>query len=88
MLGQNICSQLASEYIAHLGGQFSTAKDDDACVIVTPFERPDGDYFELAVRQYTDNTIRVSDDGDTLDYLYVSGLSLSRNALRDVRRIA
>ncbi len=88
MLRQDICSQLASEYVAHLGGQFSTAEDDGACVIMTPFERPDGDYFALVVKQPTGGTIRITDDGDTLDYLYASGLSLSRNALRDVRRIA
>ncbi|MGH9858083.1 MAG: DUF1828 domain-containing protein, partial [Acidobacteriota bacterium] len=67
---------------------FDTTPSDDGCFITTPFIRSDGEAIELVAELSPDGKIRLSDMGDTLGYLYVNGLTLSRSILENSRRIS
>lgn len=61
-------------------------KTGDECVLVPPFARPDGEYIEIALNE-TARLPRLSDMGDSLAYLYVNGITLSRVLLEEARHI-
>ncbi|MDA0232330.1 MAG: DUF1828 domain-containing protein [Chloroflexi bacterium] len=82
------CSELANAYVRSLGDRFETVSNAHFCVIVTPFMRADGDYFEIFLEKGISGTPRLTDSGETIEYLYQNGLALSRKTLSDIRRIA
>ncbi len=87
MTDTSTCERLVRSYIETMGSEFSVNFADNTCFIVTPFERPDGELVEISAQVLPDGRFRLSDGGDTLGYLYVNGLILSRYLREDVRRI-
>jgi len=80
------CEQLITSYLQHMEHNLKGTPTDDGCVVLTPFIRPDGEAIELAVVMQSDGRFRLTDMGDTLGYLYVNGLTLSRAVLENVRK--
>lgn len=80
--------QAIAEYLTHLKMEFDSFADNGDCVITTAFVRPDGEGIDVALRPLPDGRVSLTDMGNTLGYLYVNGLSLSRSLLDDARRIA
>lgn len=86
---KSYCERVVEEYLSELGSGFGTYAHSErgGCVIVTPFVRPDGEAIEIALTQLSENRIVLSDMGDTLGYLFVNGLTLSRSLTDTVRRL-
>ena len=72
------CSEIVDAALSRLRSDFETSDADVMCRVLSPLERRDGDRFELVVRQIGDR-FQVSDDGDTFDYLQLSGVKTRRN---------
>lgn len=85
---QITCEQAIQEYLAYLKMEAHGFADDGECVITTPFVRPDGEGIEVALRPLPDGRVSITDMGNSLGYLFVNGLSLSRTLLNDARGIA
>ena len=91
MTSDTICDDVVSKYTDFLSGDFEVIPSHDAgggCYLVTPFVRPDGESIELELVLLPNGSARLSDMGDTLGYLYVNGLTLTRSVLDKTRRIA
>ena len=56
--------------------------------MLTPYIRPDGEAISLYAESKGTAVIRLSDAGDTLGYLYVNGLTLTRTLISRIRQIA
>lgn len=82
------CEQVVVKYLEALSGEFETTRSGSGCFLVTPFIRPDGEAIELELEQLSSGHVLIGDMGDTLGYLYVNGLTLSRSTLDNARRIA
>ena len=82
------CEAIVREYMDSLRSGITVESQDDECVIVTPYLRPDGDYIELGAGVGQDGSPRLTDWGETMAFLHLNGLALSRPILLDVRRIA
>ena len=87
-MAQITCEQAIGEYLTHLNTGFVGEALNGEYVIVTPFVRPDGEGIDVALRPLPDGRINITDMGNTLGYLFVNGLSLSRNLLEDAKGIA
>jgi hypothetical protein len=74
MDAQPDCLQLISEYLQHLTSGFEIIGEDKYCRIITPFWRPDGDHIEFFITSLTDELVRVSDEGQTTDWLFSVGV--------------
>lgn len=84
----NTCAEVVHGYLEYLSSEFTAVETDHGCVITTPFTRPDGEFVEIAVEPLPSARVKLTDMGDTLGYLYVNGLTLSRNLLDNVRKIS
>ena len=82
------CEEMVTKYLGLLQGEFAVTPTEEGCFLSTPFIRPDGQGIEFEVRAISGGCISVSDMGDTLGYLYVNGLTLSRKLISDVRDIS
>lgn len=87
MTRPSLCQQIVSSYLNELQEEFEVSDSRNGCYIVTPFTRPDGEYIEVEITMETDGRIRITDMGDTLGYLYVNGLRLSRKTLDNTKDI-
>ena len=81
------CAQVTSSYLEHLSRDFSVSIDASRCYVLTPFSRPDGEAVEVQVERRADGWVGISDMGDTMGYLYLNGLTLSRSTIEDAHRI-
>ena len=88
MIRDNGCGELVGKYLEQLSSNFETTPSDSGCFVVTPFIRPDGEGIELELETLPNGHVRLTDMGDTLGYLYVNGLTLSRSVLDNVKSIA
>lgn len=79
------CEKVVRDYLGRLEGEFTTTRTKDGCYIATPFIRPDGEAVELVAERDVSGRMRLTDMGDSLGYLYINGLTLSRNLIADVR---
>ena len=84
----NDCEKIVSSYLSHLHRDFETSAFQDACLVTTPFLRPDGEGIELEVQSLPNGRVTLSDMGNTLGYLYVNGLTLSRTLMANIRAIS
>src|SRR5690554_4137380 len=77
------CHHLLSSYLALLGAGFDvSAYEVDGCRVTTPFWREDGDCLELFVLPAPDGRVLVSDEGQTVDWLYSIGLDIETSESR------
>ena len=88
MINLDRCDAIVDTYLNELRGQFSSTRSENRCLITTPFVRSDGEAIELSVEVAPTGMIRVGDMGDTLGYLYVNGLTLSRSVVDSASRIS
>ncbi|MEB2351832.1 MAG: DUF1828 domain-containing protein [Burkholderiaceae bacterium] len=83
MTNRTDCRGLVSSYLTLLGAGFTAdAYDADGCRIVTPFWRNDGDHLELFVVPSSDNRVLISDEGQTVEWLYSIGLDIETSDAR------
>ena len=88
MTTDNVCAEVVSKYLAQLSADFEVSPSDGGCYVATPFTRPDGEVIEFEVAILPDGRTRLADMGNTLGYLYVNGLTLTRGVLVKARDIA
>lgn len=88
MTSPNRCLQVVKSYLSHLESDFESIESDFGCVIVTPFVRPDGESIEIAVEPLHSEAVRLTDMGDTLGYLFVNGMTLTRVLMENARQIS
>ncbi len=84
----NICSEVVNQYLARLSADFEVSPSDSGCYVATPFTRPDGEVVEFELVTLPTGQMRLADMGDTLGYLYVNGLTLTRSVIDKTRDIA
>ena len=84
----NICADVVSQYLARLSAEFEVSPSDRGCYVATPFTRPDGEAVEFEIITLPGGQMRLADMGDTLGYLYVNGLTLTRGVMDRTRDIA
>ena len=82
------CESIVSAYLAALESGFECASSDGGWSLATPFVRPDGEGIEIELRSLPNGRISITDMGDTLGYLYVNGLTLSKAVVTSARQIA
>ena len=87
MKHDDACAQATSSYLEHLSRDFSVSIDASRCYVLTPFSRPDGEAVEVQVERRADGWVGISDMGDTMGYLYLNGLTLSRSTIESAHRI-
>lgn len=87
MTTANPCNGLVEGYLSQLSNDFEVSRFGDRCYIATPFTRPDGEVIEFGAVTLSNGQTRLSDMGDTLGYLYVNGLTLTRSLIDKVREI-
>ncbi len=71
-------NQLPDQLLTHLRGKFSIHPLDGGCVVVTPFRHFDMSYIEIHVEPLN-NGFHISDGGETLNMLFVSGITVEEN---------
>lgn len=81
------CDKLVEGYLSVLREGFQVASANDRCLIVTPFIRPDGGMIEIEAQILSDGHLRVSDLGESIAYLYVNGLTVTRTTLDEIRKL-
>ena len=82
------CDEVIAKYLEHLSGDFDFSETNQGCFLVTPFVRPDGEAIELELELTDAGKARITDMGETIGYLYVNGLTLSRSLLVTARNIS
>ena len=84
----NPCEEVIGNYLSQLRVGFESSPSEDGCFLSTPFTRPDGEGIEIELQVLPGGRISMSDMGDTLGYLYVNGLTLSRPLITAARQIS
>ena len=79
------CKQLVELYLGELEGSFNVYDTEGGCVIVTPFMRTDNDMIEIGVERMPDGRLLLTDYGETLAFLNLTGVNVSRSL--DARRV-
>ena len=81
------CEDLIKGYIGELEGGFAAKSSGAGCLVTTPFIRPDGESIEVELASELEGPAHLTDMGDTLGYLHVNGLTLSRGLLSSTKDI-
>lgn len=81
----NYCSEAISSYLDRLRETFEIVPMDKGCLIVAPFLRSDNSYFEIELLQQPNGKILLTDNADTISYLFIQGLNIRRS--RELRRL-
>jgi hypothetical protein len=76
---QPTCEEIVQGYLAFLQNGINTKRDNEECLIITPFLNPYGDHIELRVR-YQNGVLFISDDGASFDHLFLSGIDLENRS--------
>lgn len=64
----------------HLSAQFAAYEQAGACFVITPFLRHDNDPVTLRIDEDDSGLLVITDGGETIDYLRLSGYAVRRNA--------
>ena len=81
MAGAVTDETVITQYLNWLFGEFEIESSDSGCFLVTPFEKPDGEGITLELENLPNGNILINDMGDTLGYLFVNGLTLSKSVM-------
>ncbi len=84
----SISEEVIDSYLANLREEFDVSSFQGGCLLTTPFVRPDGEGIELEVQALPSGRIQINDLGNTLGYLYVNGVTLSRSLMAYARSIS
>ena len=87
MTSQSLCQDLVRNYLGALGQEAELENIPGGCLITTPFLMPDNDNIQLFARSRANGSVQLTDTGDTIRFLWINGLSLSRTTMGDIRRI-
>jgi len=79
------CKRLVERYLSELEGAFQVYDTEGGCVIVTPFMRRDNDMIEIGVEPMPDGRLLLTDYGETLAFLNLTGVNVSRSL--DAKRV-
>lgn len=88
MATSDICANVVSQYIQRLQADFEATKSDGGCFLLTPFRKPDGEGIELELESLPNGSIRISDMGDTISYLFVNGLTIGKPVMDRIKYIS
>lgn len=69
------CQDLVEHYLGWLRGQFAVVADGENCLIETPFLAPDGDHIRVKVLALDGDVLRLSDEGQAYDHLFLAGIN-------------
>jgi hypothetical protein len=86
MEDNNRCEQVIERYATAIRDGSRARAVGDACLILTPFSRPDGGAVELEVQTLGGGQLQISDLGESIGYLYVNGLTVNTDTLAEIRR--
>lgn len=76
------CTAYVDSTLRRLRKGFEVVPENSGCRVIAPLLRRDGDPLEVVVLPQEDRFV-VSDDGDTIDYLQLSGVNTRRNRAFD-----
>lgn len=76
------CTEIVDAALSRFRQGFEVSQEDGGCRVLSPFIRRDGDPFELVVHE-TRGEYNVSDEGDTLEFLQLSGINTRKNTALD-----
>jgi hypothetical protein len=79
MMDQQACTIIIKQLFEHLNGWSSVRPLNDGCMVVTPFQHYDHSFIELYV-EFREGGYHISDDGETLAMLFVSGLPIDHHS--------
>ena len=82
-MSSGVYDHLVADYLCTLESGFQLEMPGEEGWLITPFERPDGDYIELQLSSEDDGRVTISDCGDTTNFLFASGLDVDSQSLRD-----
>ena len=88
LTSDNACADVVGKYLSILSKDFAVSPVEGGCHVTTPFTRPDGEAIEFEITTLPGARTRLADMGDTLGYLYVNGLTLTRGVLKKATDIA
>ena len=80
MTTQRSCEARLALAREHLSAEFDAYEQAGACFVVTPFLRHDNDPVILRIDEEDDGRLFITDGGETIDYLRLSGFAVRRNA--------
>ncbi|MEK7806563.1 MAG: hypothetical protein AAB528_02420, partial [Chloroflexota bacterium] len=60
MVRSSYCTEIVRNYAAAISDQIAVETNQDGCVILTPFLRPDGDFIEVAAESGADGVVRLT----------------------------
>lgn len=80
----NTSQQLISDYVDWFKNKYSIKQLENADEIVTPFVNHLNDRIRLYIELKANNTIRISDDGNTFNELAMYGLDIKTNTRQKV----
>jgi hypothetical protein len=84
MNGDFDCRNFVQEYIEYLSQDFIVNEYlDNGCHIITPFWRSDGNHIELFIITNKDGNTLLTDEGQTLDWLFSVGLEVNGSKNRE-----
>jgi hypothetical protein len=80
-----LCTKAISSYLETLRVSFETVVTDKGCVLITPFLRSDNEYVELELIVQPEGKVLITDNSDTIAYLFIHGLNVGRS--RGLKRL-
>lgn len=80
------CSEWIKNYIEYMGSEFVVLPyKTDGCQIITPFWHQDGTHIEVFVLPNSDGNTQLSDEGQTIDWLFSSGIDVMSSETRQAQ---
>lgn len=71
------CVPVLDRYLASLRDQFEVHEEEQGCFLTTPFYLPDNTRLGVHVIERADGSVEITDQGETFDHLYTSGLNIA-----------
>ena len=79
MTAERTCDVRLALLREHLSAEFGAYERGGVCFVVTPFLRHDNDPVTLRIDEDKDGRLLITDGGETIDYLRLSGYAVRRN---------
>lgn len=76
---KDYCAQAIEAFLETLRNSFEILLGDEGCILVSPFLRSDNECIEIELITQSNGEIKITDNCDTLDYLFVNGLNVGRS---------
>ena len=82
-----LCEEAITEFLGNLKNAFKSEPSEDGCILVTPFLRPDNTSIELSLSRDDSGRFIITDNGDTIDSLFICGLNIGSKRFKERTRI-